>query len=286
MEERVILVDEHDKEIGTEEKMKAHREAKLHRCFSIFIFNSKGKFMLVKRASSKHHSGGLWTNTCCSHPRPGEDTLDAAHRRLKEEMGFDTKLEEIFSFTYKAALDQGMHEHEYDHVFLGTYDKDPLPDLKEAEDWKFADAREIQDDMKKNPQKYTAWFLLSFDRVAKAAKPQKAKADTGEFASLADLQKLDIRIGKIIHAERIANTDKLLRLEIDFGVETRQVVTGMAEFFEPSHFLGKEIPVIVNLQPRMIKGIESQGMILAAEAAGRPVLMHPEKDIPPGSMIR
>ncbi|MBI1985049.1 MAG: methionine--tRNA ligase [Candidatus Wildermuthbacteria bacterium] len=107
-----------------------------------------------------------------------------------------------------------------------------------------------------------------------------------EIVSLADLQKLDIRIGKVLHAERIADTNKLIRLEIDFGVETRQVITGMAEFFEPSHFIGKEIPVIVNLSPRNIQGIESQGMILAVEAAGRPVLLYPEQEVPPGSMVR
>lgn len=107
-----------------------------------------------------------------------------------------------------------------------------------------------------------------------------------EYISLSDLQKLDIRIGKVVHAERVPETDKLIRLEIDFGVETRQIVTGMAEFFDPEHFIGKEIPVILNLEPRVIQGIESQGMILAAEAAGLPVLIHPEKEVPPGSVIR
>src|SRR5690349_17076045 len=125
MEEYLILVDEQDHEIGTEEKLKTHRDAKLHRAFSIFIFNKKGQLLLQRRALSKYHSGGLWTNTCCGHPRPGENIDKAAHRRLQEEMGFDCNMKDVFRFTYKAPLDHGLTEHEVDHVFIGTCDAQP-----------------------------------------------------------------------------------------------------------------------------------------------------------------
>jgi len=125
---QVILVDKNDNPIGTEEKLQAHKDAKLHRCFSILIFNSDGKMMIHQRQKGKYHCGGLWTNACCSHPRPGECTLDAAHRRLVEEMGFDTELEELFSFTYKAEFPNGLAEHEFDHVFKGVFNGTPKPD--------------------------------------------------------------------------------------------------------------------------------------------------------------
>lgn len=163
--ERVILVDEQDNQIGTMEKMEAHRLGKLHRCFSVFVFNSKGEFLLVRRAPGKYHSGGLWTNTCCSHPRPGEDTAAAAHRRLMEEVGFDTELEKAFTFTYEAKLDKGMTEHEFDHVFVGTFDGTPVLNLKEADEMRYVNAEELAADMKQNPGAYTPWFRLSLQRV-------------------------------------------------------------------------------------------------------------------------
>ncbi len=166
--EKIILVDENDNETGTEEKIKAHKEARLHRAFSIFIFNSKGKLLIHKRTKTKYHSGGLWTNTCCSHPRPGEATEQAAHRRLKEEMGFDCDLKEIFTFIYKKQFENGLTEHELDHVFLGKCDAEPDPDPEEAEEWKWADTEELKNDMKKNPDKYTYWFRLSLERVLDA----------------------------------------------------------------------------------------------------------------------
>ena len=130
--EMVAIVDENDNEIGEEEKIKALREGKLHRAFSIFVFNSKGQMLIQKRAKEKYHSGGLWTNTCCSHPRPGEPIEKAAHRRLKEEMGFDCEIKEIFSFTYRVKFDNNLFENEYDHAFLGKFDGKPMPNSKEV----------------------------------------------------------------------------------------------------------------------------------------------------------
>jgi isopentenyl-diphosphate delta-isomerase len=163
--EEVILVDSEDKQVGTEEKMKAHQDPKLHRAFSVFIVNPKGEMMIQRRALGKYHCPGLWTNTCCSHPRPGEDTEDAAHRRLKEEMGFDCDLKEIFTFTYKAEFDNGLTEHEFDHVFLGECDKEPSPDTEEVEEWKWIEISELREDMKENPERYTPWFIKSLDGV-------------------------------------------------------------------------------------------------------------------------
>jgi len=154
----VILVDEKDREIGVEEKMRAHEKGLLHRAFSILILNPKCQMLLQKRASSKYHSGGLWTNACCSHPRPGEEINEAAHRRLKEEMGFDCELKEIDSFIYRASFKNGLTEHEYDHVFLGFYDGDVQINKEEADDYKWIDLKELREDIKKNPDAYTFWF--------------------------------------------------------------------------------------------------------------------------------
>ncbi len=163
--QKVVLVDRNDKEIGSEEKMKAHREGKLHRAFSVFVFNSKGQVLLQKRAKTKYHTAGLWSNTCCSHPKPGEDTEKAAHRRLKEEMGFDCGLKKIFSFVYRVKLG-GLFEHEYDHVFTGKFGGNPAPNEEEVEGWKWMDMDEIKNDMKQNPENYTYWFRISLEKVA------------------------------------------------------------------------------------------------------------------------
>jgi len=164
--EKVILVDENDKEIGTEEKIKAHENGgKLHRAFSIFIFNSKGEMLLQLRSKKKYHSGGLWTNACCSHPRPGEKLEQAAHRRLKEEFGFDTKLEEKLSFIYHAKLDNGLSEHEFDHVFIGNFDGVPKPNLEEIDNWKWIKIEDLKRDIKENPEKYTAWFKIAIKKL-------------------------------------------------------------------------------------------------------------------------
>jgi len=166
----VILVDERDDEIGTMEKMEAHRQARLHRAFSVFIFNSKNEMLIHRRALDKYHCAGLWTNACCSHPAPGESTLDAATRRLKEEMGFNAELKEAFSFVYKAPFDNGLTEHEVDHCFVGFYNGSIKPDPKEVAEWKFVTTKDIADDVKKHPEKYTPWFRIALPRIIKYIK--------------------------------------------------------------------------------------------------------------------
>lgn len=161
----VILVDEKDNPVGREEKLEAHRQGKLHRAFSIYVFNKQGQLMLQKRHSAKYHSGGLWTNTCCGHPRPGESLSEAAHRRLKDEMGFDCELKEAFSFIYKVPLDKGLTEHEYLHIFICNFEGTPVINEEEAEGWKWMDFKELCRDMRKNPQAYTKWFQLTIDRL-------------------------------------------------------------------------------------------------------------------------
>ena len=163
--EKVILVDENDKPLGTMEKMEAHEKGVLHRAFSVFIFNEKGELMLQQRALSKYHSPGLWTNTCCSHPREGEDTEAAAHRRLVEEMGFDCEIDEAFSFLYNSEVGQGLTEHEYDHVFIGHYNSSPEINPGEVNSYKFMKMEDIREDMNNNPEKYTVWFRIAFDEV-------------------------------------------------------------------------------------------------------------------------
>lgn len=157
--EKVILVNKKDKAIGIEEKMKAHQKGKLHRAISVILFNKGGEILIQKRANSKYHSPGLWANTCCSHPRPGESLKETAKRRLKEEMGIETDLKEFFSFIYKARVGD-LVEHEFDHVFLGRFDGRPKPDKKEVEDWQWIKLTDLEADIKKNPQKYTPWFKI------------------------------------------------------------------------------------------------------------------------------
>lgn len=163
--EQVILVDEQDIAVGTMEKMEAHQKALLHRAFSVFIFNSRGELLLQQRSINKYHSGGLWTNTCCSHPRPGEDTLQAATRRLKEEMGFDTPLEKAFDFIYKTAFVNGLSEHEFDHVFVGNYDGLVLPNSQEVESFVFQSFSQVAQQLKEEPSRFTAWFHIAFPKI-------------------------------------------------------------------------------------------------------------------------
>ncbi|MGB9577160.1 MAG: isopentenyl-diphosphate Delta-isomerase [Candidatus Micrarchaeia archaeon] len=163
--EQVILVDENDRELGVGEKMEVHRNGQLHRAFSIFVFNSDGKLLIHQRAKEKYHSGGLWTNTCCSHPRPGEKLDEAIHRRLVEEMGFDCPLKEVFSFVYQVKFENGLFEHELDHVYIGKFDGDPKPNPAEVMDWKWVDLRELRGDIKRNPDNYTYWFKEAIDKV-------------------------------------------------------------------------------------------------------------------------
>jgi len=165
MSEEIILVDKNDQEIGTEEKMKVHQDGKLHRAFSIFVFNSRNEMLLQKRAEAKYHCGGLWTNTCCSHPRKGESLEKATHRRLQEEMGFDCELKEIDSFIYKAGFDNGLTEHEYDHIFTGKFDGESNLNPEEAEDYKWIGLENLKKEIKKNPEDFTVWFKIAMEKV-------------------------------------------------------------------------------------------------------------------------
>lgn len=165
----VILVDRKDKEIGKEEKLKAHQRGKLHRAFSIFIFNKKGELLLQKRAKSKYHSSHLWSNTCCSHPRPGFDIKEEAKRRLKEEMGIETDLKEIFSLRYKVKVGN-LIEHEFDYVFIGNFDGEPKPNKKEVDDWKWLNKKDLEKEFKANPEKYTPWLKIIFNKLWKSLK--------------------------------------------------------------------------------------------------------------------
>ncbi|NVO21605.1 MAG: isopentenyl-diphosphate Delta-isomerase [Bacteroidetes bacterium] len=164
-EEKVVLVDENDHTIGEMEKMAAHRSGALHRAVSILVFNNRNELMLQQRALSKYHSPGLWTNTCCSHPHPGEPTPQAAHRRLKEEMGFECQLNKVFDFTYKAEFENGLTEHEFDHVYVGYYDRDPVLNPDEAEAFKWMSVRSILQDMRAQQEKYTVWFHLIMQKI-------------------------------------------------------------------------------------------------------------------------
>jgi isopentenyl-diphosphate delta-isomerase len=151
--------------VGIMYKMEAHRQGLLHRAFSIFIFNSKGEMLLQQRARSKYHSGGLWTNACCSHPSPGEKTMDAAQRRLKEELGFETHLEKIFDFVYKAKFDNGLTEHEFDHVFAGEYEGKLNANPDEVDDYCYKGMAEIKNSLQSHPQKYTTWFHIALPKI-------------------------------------------------------------------------------------------------------------------------
>ncbi|HEY4965086.1 MAG TPA: isopentenyl-diphosphate Delta-isomerase [Puia sp.] len=168
-EEEVILVNEQDEQTGTIAKMEAHRKALLHRAFSIFIFNNKGEMLLQQRAMGKYHSPGLWTNTCCSHPRPGEDVEAAAGRRLKEEMGIDAPLHKIFDFIYRTEFDNGLTEFEFDHVYTGVYNGQLNPDRQEVQDYCFRSMEDIGQDLQRRPEKYSAWFRIAFPKLLKKA---------------------------------------------------------------------------------------------------------------------
>ena len=163
-EELVILVNENDEKIGLMEKMEAHEKALLHRAFSVFSFNKKGELLLQQRAASKYHSPLLWTNTCCSHQRDGESNIEAGTRRLQEEMGFVCELQEVFSFLYKAPFDNGLTEHEIDHVMVGNYDNDPKINKVEVEAFKWMTLEDVKDDMEASPQNYTEWFKIIFEK--------------------------------------------------------------------------------------------------------------------------
>ena len=163
-EEHVILVNENNEQIGLMPKMEAHEKAVLHRAFSVFIFNDKNELMLQQRALSKYHSPGLWTNTCCSHQRDGESNIQAGKRRLMEEMGFVVDLQESISFIYKAPFDNGLTEHEYDHVLIGRYNESPNINREEVADWKWIPLEAVKMDMEVHSELYTAWFKIIFEK--------------------------------------------------------------------------------------------------------------------------
>lgn len=162
MNQQLILVNENDEEVGFGEKLSVHQNAQLHRAFSLFVVNSRNQLLLQRRALHKYHSGGLWANTCCSHPIRGEKQEDTIHRRLKEEMGFDCELNHMFHFIYRVELDNGLTEYEYDHVYLGRNDGSPNPDPEEVCEWKWMDLEELHYDIRKNPSKYTYWIREAF----------------------------------------------------------------------------------------------------------------------------
>jgi isopentenyl-diphosphate delta-isomerase len=162
-EEQVILVNEKDEPIGLMNKMEAHEKAILHRAFSVFILNDNNEVMLQQRAAHKYHSPLLWTNTCCSHQRAGETNIQAGKRRLYEEMGFEVELKELFHFIYKAPFDNGLTEHELDHVMIGYSNSEPLINPEEVARWKWMKIEAIKDDMIQNPAEYTVWFKIIFD---------------------------------------------------------------------------------------------------------------------------
>lgn len=163
MQEKVILVDENDRPIGLMEKMEAHEKGLLHRAFSVFVLNGKNEVMLQQRAAHKYHSPLLWTNTCCSHQREGESNLAAGRRRLREEMGFEVELQELFHFIYKAPFDNGLTEHELDHVLIGRYEQAPKLNPDEVADWRWASIADIRREMDEHPEYFTVWFRIIFD---------------------------------------------------------------------------------------------------------------------------
>lgn len=165
-EEHVVLVNTLDQHEGTMEKMEAHRAGRLHRAFSVFILNSRGELLLQQRAHHKYHSGGLWTNTCCSHPRMGEDVVDAGKRRLVEEMGMQCQISKGFDFIYRSELDGGLVEHEFDHVLFGISDVAPVPNPEEVADFRYVEFNALRQEMNADPERFTTWFRICFERAA------------------------------------------------------------------------------------------------------------------------
>lgn len=165
--ELLILVDDQDNEIGELDKVTVHEQGILHRAFSVFVFNTSGELLLQQRALEKYHSPGLWSNTCCSHPRKGETLKKACARRLKEEMNMQCELEFAFSFIYKAEFLNGLTEHEFDHVYFGVTDDKPQPNPDEVNDWKYIGPNDLEDDMKRNPDHYTEWLKICFPKFRK-----------------------------------------------------------------------------------------------------------------------
>ncbi len=184
VEEKIVLVDEQDKALGVEEKIRVHQLGALHRAFSVFVVNAEGQLMMQRRALTKYHSRGLWSNTCCGHPRPDEPLEQAARRRLKEEMGFDSHLTELFAFVYRAELEDGLVENEYDHVLLGCFEGIPEPDPAEIVEWKWVNLATLSVDIEEHPESYTYWFRISFDRFLRAVVTLPPNAAVGPVANV------------------------------------------------------------------------------------------------------
>jgi isopentenyl-diphosphate delta-isomerase len=172
VKDSIILVNEKDEVVGSMAKMEVHKRGLLHRAFSVFVFNNKGELLLQQRAVTKYHSGGLWTNACCSHPAPGENTRESAERRLEEEMGFAIPLKKIFEFTYKTAFGNGLTEYEYDHVFLGEYNGQLQPNADEVQDYRFSSIEAIKTSIMQQPEMYTSWFLIALPMLENYLKEQ------------------------------------------------------------------------------------------------------------------
>jgi isopentenyl-diphosphate delta-isomerase len=166
--ERVVLVNARDEEIGTMPKLDAHRTGQLHRAFSVFIRNDEGKILLQRRADEKYHSGGLWTNACCGHPRPGEHVQTAAGRRLREEMGIECDLTEISAFTYRAELGNGLIEHEFDHVFSGEFAGTPIVSAREVREWQWISLNDLEDWVARDRSAFTVWFTDALEALLRS----------------------------------------------------------------------------------------------------------------------
>ncbi len=172
MDDRLILVDEEDREVGTASKLSAHVDGTLHRAFSVFVFDDAGDMLLQRRAAAKYHSAGLWSNTCCGHPSPGELTEAAAHRRLDEEMGFDCPLRSAFRFTYRAELENGLFEHEVDHVLVGRFAGSPVPNPEEVAEWRWAAFDYVSADRLASPARYSVWFKIALEQFEARGLPR------------------------------------------------------------------------------------------------------------------
>lgn len=186
-EEKVVLVNEQDEAIGIEDKTRAHLLGALHRAFSVFIVNAAGQLLVQKRALTKYHSRGLWSNTCCGHPRPDEAIEKASRRRLREEMGFDSHLSELFDFVYRANLEDGLIENEYDHVLVGWFEGVPKPDPTEIADWRWVDIATLSVDLKEHPESYTYWFRISFDWFLRAVAPMQSNMTVSTASSITNI---------------------------------------------------------------------------------------------------
>lgn len=168
MMEQVILVDPADNAIGRAEKLQVHRSPQLHRAFSVFVFNARGELLLHRRSADKYHSAGLWTNTCCGHPRPGEATRSAAERRLQEEMGISCALQHVHRFQYRARVGDDLWEHELDHVLVGRFDGEPRPDCAEVDAWRWCTIGDVVGELRRSPSRFTAWLAPALDGVLRA----------------------------------------------------------------------------------------------------------------------